>query len=169
MTTEVHAKIWRWIYTVAGLFMVGTLGACAATLLATEETPPASPTISYSYLTDREMAAAIGKAEAFCAAHAARPRNSGNAPNEDGTAIMEFTCDRPLAATAVPAPRSDPAPETIYYNYNYRNDRELFDATANARTYYRKIDMLAKPGDPRRNADGSTGAIFDGYRRIRTF
>lgn len=169
MDTAIHAKTSRRIYTVVALFLAVTLGACAAALLATEEMPPMPPTISYSYLTDREMADAVGQAERFCAEYDARPRNSGNAPNEDGTAIMEFTCDRPLAAAAVSAPQPDPAPRAIHYNYNYRNDRELVDATVSARTYYRKFDTLAKPGDPTPDADGSTGVIFDGYRRIRTF
>ena len=100
MDTAIHAKTSRRMYTVAALFMAGTLGACAASFLATEERPPVPPTVSYSYLTDRDMADAVRLAENFCADHAARPRNSGNAPNEDGTALMEFTCDRPLAGAA---------------------------------------------------------------------
>lgn len=96
MNAAIHAKTSRRMYTAVALLVAGTLGACAASFLTTEQRPPMPPTVSYSYLTDREMADAIRKAENFCAEHAARPRNSGNAPNEDGTAIMEFTCDRPL-------------------------------------------------------------------------
>lgn len=98
MDTAIHAKTSRRMYTAVALLVAATLGACTASLLTTEERPSLPPTISYSYSTDWEMADAIRQAEIFCAEHAARPRNSGNAPNEDGTAIMEFTCDRPLAA-----------------------------------------------------------------------
>lgn len=100
MDAAIHARTSRRMYTAAALLVAGSLGACAASFLATEERPPMAPTVSYSYLTDREMADAIRHAENFCAEYAARPRNSGNAPNEDGTAIMDFTCDRPLVGAA---------------------------------------------------------------------
>lgn len=103
--------------------------ACAPAYLPPQQVQASNPTVTYKYHSDQDLLTVNQSAANFCTQYQSVAQAATFANDPDGSKVVVYQCTHAMAPVA-----SQPS-----YNpnltYNYRSDKELLDASQNARAY----------------------------------
>jgi hypothetical protein len=127
------------------LLCAGTLGGCTGYSNGPHQVRTETPSVTYTYRNDQELAQASQSAATYCSQYQSYERTYRiTSNNADGSQTVVFECAKPsspgpVAVTPVPAM---PAPVPTPMSYTYRTDQELLDASRNAEAYCMRSGMV---------------------------
>ena len=105
--------------------------ACAAPHSGPQQVDASRPTVTYKYRNDDQLMEANERAEQFCDRYQAVPRSADFGDDRSGERYVTFECV--AAGPTAQASRYD-----SNMTYTFRTDRELLDASRDARAYCRE-------------------------------
>jgi hypothetical protein len=98
----------KWIVRSALLLCAGTLGACTGYSNGPRQVRTETPSVTYTYRTDQELAQASQNAAAYCSQYQSYERTYRiTSNNADGSKTVVFDCVKappPGQAAAAPVP-----------------------------------------------------------------
>ena len=153
------------------LMLAGTLAACTGYSNGPHEVRNETPSVTYTYRNDQELAQASQRAATYCAQYQSYERTYRiTSNNADGSKSVVFECVKapapaPVAVVpATPMVAVVPAPATVAVApmpmaYTYRTDQELLDASRNAEAYCMRSGMVTTSTIVT-NANGTKTASF---------
>ncbi len=155
----------KWVVRSAVLLCAGTLAACTGYSNGPREVRSETPSVTYTYRNDQELAQASQRAATYCAQYQSYERTYRiTSNNADGSKSVVFECVKapapaPVAVVpATPMVAVVPAPVTPMA-YTYRTDQELLDASRNAEAYCMRSGMVTTSTIVT-NANGTKTASF---------
>lgn len=160
-----NALISKWVVRSALLLCAGTLGACTGYSNGPRQVRTETPSVTYTYRNDQELAQASQSAATYCSQYQSYERTYRiTSNNADGSKTVVFDCVKasgaaPAAVVQTAPVAVVPAPAPTPMAYTYRTDQELLDASRNAEAYCMRSGMVTTSTIVT-NANGTKTASF---------
>jgi hypothetical protein len=152
----------KWLALTSALMLAGTLAACTGYSNGPHQVRTETPSVTYTYRSDQELAQASQSAATYCSQYQSYERTYRiTSNNTDGSKTVVFECVKapppaPVAMAPVPVM---PAPVPTPMAYTYRTDQELLDASRSAEAYCMRSGMVTTSTIVT-NANGTKTASF---------